>query len=261
LLFRESELRDVIGILLELGYVGSDPQVDLLTSYQCSFSRRDSFGVQHSLDIHWKINNAHVFAEKFTFDDLFTQAVRITSLAPSALGLSCVHALLLACMHRFGHAHAPFYTDGGVVHAGDHLRWVYDIHLLCSVLNDAEWSEVLMLSSEKKIAKYCIDGLAAASDAFLTRVPSETMSDLRAAALNEGASAHALRSSATAWFLVNLCALPNLRRRITLLKQVVFPPRAYMIEKYKINNRLALPFLYGYRSASGILKRMKHGGS
>jgi hypothetical protein len=48
-----------------------------------------------------------------------------------------------------------------------------------------------------------------------------------------------------------------LRQRIALVKQVALPPSAYMMEKYQINNRLALPFLYGYRSVKGVFKWFK----
>jgi hypothetical protein len=209
------------------------------------------------LDIHWRINNAQIFAKTFTFDELYADAINIPSLAPCALGLGYTHALLLACMHRFAHAHAPFYVDGGTVYAGDHLRWVYDIHLLCSALNTARWSEFTTLATTKGIAEFCVDGLNAARKAFNSQIPAETMDALQAAARNETASAQRFRASGMAWFVANLRALPNFRQRITLIKQVAFPPPAYMMEKYQTNNRLILPFLYVWRLINGVLKVIK----
>jgi hypothetical protein len=256
LLIRESDLQPVARILMELGYDGHDAQTDKLTSYQCVYRRKDSFGVDHSLDVHWKINDAQLFAKSFTFDELSADAIEIPALASCARGLGYTHALLLACMHRFMHAHAPFYVDGNPVYAGDHLRWVYDIHLLCS-LNITRWSEFTTLARTKRIAEFCVDGLNAAKEAFITQIPTEAMGALQTAAHDEAESAKRLRASEAAWFFANLRALPDLRQRLALIKQVALPPPAYMMDKYQTNNRLVLPLLYGYRMVNGVYKRIK----
>jgi len=257
LLIRDSDLRSVARTLMELGYSGPDAQTGNLTSYQCLYRRKDSFGVDHYLDVHWKINDAQLFAKTFTFDELSAEAIKIPALASCARGLGYTHAFLLACMHRFGHAHAPFYVDGKPVYAGDHLRWVYDIHLLCSALNTGEWSEFAALARKKGIAQFCIDGLNAAREAFNAQIPDDTIDSLLTAADNEGASVQKLRTSPAVWFLTNLRALPNLGQRIALTKQVILPPSAYMMEKYQTRNWLALSFLYVCRSVLGIFEWLK----
>ena len=257
LLIRESDLQPVARILKELGYDGPDAQTGTLTSYECLFRRKDSFGVDHYLDVHWKINNAQIFARTFTFDELIADAIQIPSLASCALGLAYSHALLLACMHRFGHAHAPFYVDGNPVYAGDNLRWVYDIHLLSSALSAAQWSEFTTLARTKSIAEFCVDGLNAAKEAFNARLPTGAMGALQTAARDEAVNAQRLRVSGAAWFFANLRALPDWRQRIALIKQVALPSPGYIRDKYQINNRLLLPFLYGHRAVKGVSKRIK----
>src|SRR5262249_43549979 len=150
------------------------------------------------------------------------------------------HALLLACMHRFGHAHAPFYGDGNRIYAGDNLRWVYDIHLLSSALNSAQWAEVTILAKTKSIAEFCVDGLNAAKEAFNTQIPVEAMGALQTAAREEPTSAQRLRDSAAAWYFANLCALPDLPRRIAFVNELAFPSAAYMTDKYQTSNRFVL---------------------
>jgi hypothetical protein len=100
-----------------------------------------------------------------------------------------------------------------------------------------------------------LDGLNTAREAFKTQIPAEAMDALRTAARHEATSAKRLRGGVS-WFFANLRALPDLRQRIALIKQVAFPPAAYMMEKYQTKNRLALPFLYGYRSVNGVFKRI-----
>jgi len=257
LLVREMDLKTVARILRHIGYSGPDIQTDKLTSYQCTYIRQAPFGVSHTLDVHWRANNAQLFAKTFTFDELLTNAAKIPSLAPCALGLSHEYALLLACIHRFGHAHAPFYVDGRVVYAGDELRWVYDIHLLCLAFNATLWVEFTTLARAKRVAAFCLDSLNTAREAFHTDIPTDAISTLQTAARTEAVNVGKLKDSAVAWFLANLQALPTLRRRLTLIKQVAFPPSAYMMEKYKTNNWLALPFLYGYRTVNGVSRTMR----
>jgi Uncharacterised nucleotidyltransferase len=243
ILIRESDVQRAVAVLRELGYDGPDPQANKLASYECLFRRTTAIGTSHNVDVHWKINNAQLFAKTFTFDELLVDAIKIPSLAPCALGL--------------GYTHAPFYVNGGTVYAGDHLRWVYDVHLLCSALTPGQWSEFATLATAKNIAEFCVDCLNRSKEAFHTQIPLEIMDALLRAAENEPASAQKLKTSTGAWFLANLNALPNMGQRIKLIKHTVFPPSAYMMAKYECNMRLALPLLYGYRSVKGILKAFK----
>jgi hypothetical protein len=254
LLVRESELKLASQILIELGYDGSLPQLDMLTSYECLFKRTDALGANHYLDIHWKINNAQIFANTMSFDELEAEAIEIPSLASCAVGLGHVHALLLACMHRFTHYHAPFYSQETAIYAGDHLRWVYDIHLLCTAMNAIQWSAFTAQANTKQIVEFCFDGLSAAKEAFGTQIPAEAFGMLQTAASNETRKAQSLKASGAAWFFSNLRALPSFRKRIKLIKQIALPPPEYMMAKYKANSRLSLAFLYGYRLANGALR-------
>jgi hypothetical protein len=256
LLIREKDVQKVLTILKRLGYDGPQADVNSLTSYECLYRRVDAFGVGHFLDVHWKLNNAQLFANTFTFDELSAEAIDIPALAPCARGLGFSHALLLACMHRFGHAHAPFYVDGEESFAGDNLRWVYDIHLLSSIMNTAQWSDFVRSANAKDIAHFCLDGLEAAQDAFNTHVPTDSVCALAASA-SKIASSRRLRVSGTAWFIANVQAIPSLYKKIEFIKQTGFPSAALIMEKYGTSNRFMLPLLYAHRTIKGILKRIK----
>jgi hypothetical protein len=137
LLVQQDDLDKVEKVLTECGYDAAGAQ-DNNASYQRFYSRKDSFGIYHCLDLHWKVNNAPLFADTLTFDELHAEAIPITALGPHALGLGHVHALLLACMHRFAHAHAPFYAGRNKLYAGDHLLWLYAQCKHCKQLHMAE---------------------------------------------------------------------------------------------------------------------------
>jgi len=257
LLVREHDFERFAHVLLEMGYEGPVHPPHLMTSYQCSFRRVDPLGIPHVLDVHWKINNAQVFANIFSFDELSIATIRIPKLVPIACGLGNVHALLLACMHRFGHTHAPFYSNGSPVYAGDHLRWVYDIHLLSLALKAGEWPNFCSLAVKKGIAEYCLDGLCAAAHSFNTRIPDEVLRRLQSTPRNTSLHLENLKSSSLHWFAANLRAFPSWRRRFTFIKETTFPSRAYMKRRYNIKSPIALYFLYGYRAVGGVIKRLK----
>jgi hypothetical protein len=256
LMIRESDAKMISRILCELGYAGEGIQTDRLASYQCQY-KLGKAGTSHTLDVHWKINNAPRFAEAFTFDELEESAIVLSSLAPFARGLGYTHALAVACMHRFGHAHAPFYVDGDAVYAGDYLSWVYDIHLLSAQLEATQWAEFTDMAQSKCIAAFCLDGLNAAMEAFKTPIPAGVLSTLQTAAATESIDAKRLRKSAVAWFIENFRSWPQTRQRIAWVREMAFPTPSYMMRRYRTGNWLALPFIYIHRAASGILKRVK----
>jgi hypothetical protein len=255
-LVRENEAERFVNILKKLGYEGSDITLNNLTSYQCLYQRTDHHGVSHLLDVHWKISNAQLFANILTFEELATNCIEIPALA-RARAVDNTRALLLACLHRFGHAHAPFYANKKTIYAGDHLRWVYDIHLICASLNTFQWEEFVRLATTKRVAVFCVDGLNATREAFGTYVPPTVEAELQAASRKAKMKAIKLRRSAATWFLANLFALPSLRQRFAFIIQTALPSPAYMLGKYQLESRLALPFFYGYRSAKGILKLLR----
>jgi hypothetical protein len=255
-LIRDGDLERVEELLRECGYSTTSVQANK-ASYERLYRRKDSFGICHSLDLHWKINNAPLFADTLTFDELHAEAIPVAALGPHALGLGHVHALLLACMHRFAHAHAPFYVGKKRVYAGDHLRWVYDIHLLCSALRSEQWSKFLSMAGAKNIAVFCADALNAATQAFNTKLPAGAIQTLQTAALDETACLQRLKASEAAWLLANLRAFHTFQQRLAFVKGACFPPLAYMREKYQSASWLALPFLYGYRFVMGALRATK----
>ncbi len=50
---------------------------------------------------------------------------------------------------------------------------------------------------------------------------------------------------------MTLRILPGWRQRLRLLKEYVFPPAAYMLNRYQTKHRWLLPLLYGHRTIQG----------
>jgi len=216
-----------------------------LVSYQESFHRRDA-QIDHIFDLHWQVNNGQVFAQALPFDEALAHAVPVPALGPKAKTLSSPYALLLACMHRAAHLG----VDGP---QSERLVWLYDIALLARAMTDAEWDRFVQLCVAKRMRAVSSDALAATTDLIGIAVPER----VRAALVSPGpreASAIYLDGASRAILFTNLSALPSWRARAALMREVAFPPSAYMLEKYATQRRWLLPWLYARRIGTGVAK-------
>jgi hypothetical protein len=255
-LIRKSDLARALEVFTELGYTQPNAAGGDLVSAELGFSKYDEFGVTHHFDLHWRISNFHVLGEMFQFAELLAASAPVVALGAQARGLGAVHALLLACMHRLSHRQAPYYVDGVAHFDSDRLIWLYDIHLLCRELADAQWARVSELARCKGLEEICLDGLLAAADCLATPIPAAALASLRAAHSRHSIAVARFSAPRWRWELSQLAALSDWRQRIRLVRQHLFPAPDYVLEKYHTGRRALLPLLYLHRSIAGLWKRL-----
>jgi hypothetical protein len=236
-------------VLQTLGYQRPDAIPGDLLCSELGCYKTIQGGLTHVLDVHWRLSGATLFAERLTFAELAAAAVPILALGPQARGLSVVHALLLACLHRVAHS-----REG----AADRLIWLYDIHRLTQRLTDEEWQQLATLAAERALCGPCCDGLSSARRWFGTTLPDEILSRLRAGADRERFDPGQIRQP---WRLewLTFRALPSIAMRLRWLGQYLFPNADFMRDQYGFRNLLWLPWFYGVRIARGIAKRFRQG--
>ena len=190
-------------------------------AYELVCRRSLSSTIQLDLDLHWGLNNAPVFARALDFGEVFAASIPITALGPNARGLSPVHALLHAGMHRA----INLYTG-----IGDSLKWLYDVHLLAQRLDASEWTVLAHLCRERGLGGVCMASLEAASTWFGIGAPEVAMAALRAtrgSADVDGERLHDWRYM----HRMNLGALPPARRALWIWAKL-FPNVSLMREMY-----------------------------
>jgi hypothetical protein len=167
--------------------------------------------------------------------------------------LGQAHALLLACLHRRTHVHNPYYADGVAYFSADRLIWGYDIHLIANLLSLPLWREVVRMATDKGLGAVCLGGIQWARRLFRTSYP-----EFVAAALTElsGDERPALYLSSgklrQQWMdFISLEALPT---KVKFLRELAFPPAAYMRSKYPRSKPNWLPWLYTRRGMAGLAK-------
>jgi hypothetical protein len=234
-------------VLRHLGFDDVAQSGGDLLMYQQAFARRTGGSVAHAIDLHWRIANPQRFGPAFDFDELWGASSLRASLAPAARGLSTLHALALACVHRIAH----HYDE-------ERLIWTYDIHALAARMTPADWEALAAYARARTVAAACVRGLDLASDVLGTSVPETTRRSLEEAARHEPASARYLRGGhrhiQRIWSDFSL--LPSWAARARLARQHLFPPPRYMHDVYAPGSRAPLAVLYARRAWSGARRWM-----
>jgi len=225
-----------------------------LMSYQACLTREVVGGGEHTVDLHWKINNSELLSRLFSYDELRRAAVPLPGLSPHALGAGPVHALLIACMHRAGHKQAPYYVDGVAHYSGDRLIWLYDIHLLALALSPVQWTEFLGLAGQKGLRAVCMEGISQTQRCFSTPVPQDVMVGLAQPGPLEPAAEY-LNALHLRRRWLDLCAHDGLGTKLRFVRELVFPPAAYMRDRFPDASLKWLPWLYVLRTLGGLRRR------
>jgi Uncharacterised nucleotidyltransferase len=243
-LVRRSDVETVRQVLSDRGYAETPMTDGELVLCQFQMVKTDRLGIEHVVDVHWKISTQSLFADVITFDEISDAWVPQRALAPAARGAGGAHALLLACLHPVMHHRNV-----------DRLIWFYDVHLLVSRLPRAEVERFASLAMKKGIAGICARQLAIASEYFHTQLPDVLATCF---APTREPSAVYLRAGRRwhheLWW--NVRSLGRWRDRVRLLREVLLPSPQYMLHSYHLgaSGVLLLPVLYVHRSVHGVIK-------
>ncbi|GMT41176.1 MAG: hypothetical protein IEMM0001_1911 [bacterium] len=245
LLFENMDDAEKAFNLLEThGYQRPNAVSGEFVSHEFCCYKKDKAGVGSTLDMHWKLSNAHRFARAFNFTELAASSTQITELGEKAQSLGPIHALLLACMHRIAHK-----IEG----MENRLVWLYDIHLLTEKFSDQQWRQFIILATAKGMCGICLDGIQQSAKILNTDIPEEVKIQLEEGASHEKYSTEMGESQLT-MEMSNLRALPGWKERAGLIKERVFPDANYMMVKYDTQKKYLLPYLYLKRAIGGIFK-------
>ncbi|MDX1570078.1 MAG: nucleotidyltransferase family protein [Xanthomonadales bacterium] len=220
---------------------------------QLAYSLHTAKGIAHSLDVHWNLTDSPLLREAFSRDEAVHAALPVPALGEEILTLGHAHALLFACVHRIKHRHSPYYVGSKAQFEPDRLIWLYDLRLLAEALDEPGWRVVLDSAERGRVRAVVADGLAAARQLVGAEIPDWVMSTLTAPGVGEPSS-RLLRSGHVGAFFADLASFKP-ADRVRYLRDVLFPPRAYMREKYA-NSRAPLAWLYLRRIISGVGKRI-----
>jgi hypothetical protein len=227
--------------LERLGYTSVPLTSGELVTHQAAYAREDG-GRRHVVDLHWEVSDPQVFARALDIEELLAASVAVPALGDSARAPSPVHSLAVACVHRVAH------------HAGrDRLIWLYDIHIVAERLSEAERDSFVAFATEKRLRAVCRAGLSTAERCFDGEGTRRLLAAMGTADhAREPSAAFAERPMRKVDVLrSDLGELRGWGQKVALLREHLFPPAAYMRQKYSITNPALLPFLYAWRIVRG----------
>jgi len=198
--------------------------------------------VRSELDLHCRLVNQEAYADRLGFDELWAASLALPGLPATVRGLSPVHALLHACMHR---AHDLS------LHRPDRLKWLYDIHLLIKGFDQGLWAMFGKAAREKELCGVCLRSFDDSADWFSTRIPEDVLSDMRKAASTESLDYRQIGD----WRYMqwqNFKALPDMRARLRWLSERLLPSRSHMQELH--GESASLPTLMLRRLLRGVAR-------
>jgi len=205
------------GVLAAAGFERSQPSGELV-AYELMCTRQVGTAITVEVDIHWRLANSPLFADRFTWDELWAASIPLPALGANARGLGPVPACLHACVHR---------ALNRSIGVPDKLKWLYDVELLAALFTPGDWQRLQIMAVEKGLAGVLWSGLQAASQSFGQRLPPEV-----AAALQEAGRRERLDATRLADWRYMQCqtflALPDAGLRLRWLWQRLFPSRDYM---------------------------------
>jgi hypothetical protein len=242
ILIDRADLDRVAVVLAGVGYRRENYLIGDRVSHQALFTRTGPHGVVHNLDVHWRVSNRPVFEDVLTWDEVLAGSVPVPALGVHARATGTAHALMLACIHPVAH-HGQF--------AEDTLRWIYDVHLLASAMNDYEFQQWVDLVTTRAMRAVCGRGLHLAHERFRTDVPPWVT-----------AACASAPDEPSAWYLSDepwkgdvrlsdLRTTTGIRAKTGLILEVVLPKPAYMQQAYGVSNRVLLVPFYVYRVVRG----------
>ena len=206
------------------GYEQPVPSGELV-SYEFLCERRVAGGVRIEVDLHHRLLNSPLFAERFSFNELLAESMALPGLGPHARGLCPTHAFMHACLHR---AH---YVSVGVE---DRLKWLYDVPVLLGKFSHADWQRLQVLCIERGLAGVCLDTVDAATAVFGAMVPvfpEGLLFALKQARALETLDTRRLGDWRYMQYQTFL-ALPTVGLRLRWLWQRLWPSRDYMVHLY-----------------------------
>lgn len=236
-----TDLPRMLDVIAGAGYQVAGP-VFLGHQFSCFSSAPAS--AAGGFDVHWRINNSPGFACMLGYAECLDASVSVPVAGFPVLTLHPVHAFLLACVHRVAAKNSD----------PNRLLWIHDLHLLLKRMSAAELDLMAELAIRKNVSAECLAGIEQAWRFFGTRVPGEILDGLERNRRGNGRSGGGEDLTYRRLIQRDLGQLPGLMPRVALLRELLFPPASFVMERYGLQNRSRLPILYLRRFAEGVVK-------
>ncbi len=194
------------------------------------------------VDLHWRLINSVLYADIFSFEELWESSFPLDGISGSLKALAPVHALANACLNRA----LNIQND-----EPDRLKLLYDIHLMLARMDPPAWTEFIAMARVKDICGVCLRSIEDAIVVLSAPAPAHAIGELRGYASAESLDHHRLQD----WrYMQWQCfkALPTWRARVRWVWERLLPPRDQLSELH--GRDAGLPSLLWRRFRRGFVR-------
>jgi len=221
-------------VLRSLGYKRTDR-----LNFETTYAREDR-GVEHVLDLHWKLSNSQFFSGKFDFEETYERSIPIGALSQRARTLDTVDALIYACIHMAGHR------------VWDRLIWLTDIYLLHGRLSGAQFQEFVTRAINKRCGSVCLEALRMTQKVYgfeLNHPAIKYLIDQESSGFRKNDPSDYLLEPKRDYIYEfwRLMLESSWGDRFRLLRRALFPPLSELNGRYDTKSKIKIPFIYLYR--------------
>ena len=249
LLVRRDRALDALDILRECGYRPDRDEImpAALLAYENELFLRKRDRLEWHLELHWSLFDSPYYQARLPESDLWATAVPLMVEGAATRVLSPEWMLLHLCGHLVLH------------HRNRGLLWQFDIvELLHHEREHIDWHVALERAATMKLMLPLKLVLPELAEVWGAPIPAPVLAQL-AAARPGRVEARVFRAQTTGRRSVgprlidDLVALPSWAARARFLWANLFPPAAYMDERYRIGHPALRVLYYPYRWGIGIL--------
>lgn len=257
LLIRPADVSAAATALAAAGFARTNRPAGRWLRQQAEFLRPQRPDGAHAIDLHWQMSDSPLLSALWSWDELEQDSVALPALHPTARGLGWPHAALNACLHAAYHEHSVYQVGDQVLPGVSRLIWLIDLVRLAGHAGDDDWRAFDVLARRSGVAGLCAQHWRTAQTYCGAVVPSGALAPSDAP--DRTAVADYLASVPWRRHLRDLGALPDLRSRAGLVREVLLPPHEYLRSLYPRTPAPLLPLRYVTRAVSGGWRRLVRG--
>ncbi len=206
-------------------------------------------GFPTTLELHWALLQPRHYKRRAHLDALWSSARSLPIRAGGALELGPEASLIYLSAHWM------------LQHSGKGLLWLYDIALTTAVYAGAiDWERLLAWAQDWRLVLSARAALRGAARQLGAPIPADVLARLermRPSLPERYVYARFVDGMLppAGVMLAQALEMHGGRRRLGYILREVFPPRAYMIERYHIRRAWLAPLYYPYRLLVGLFSR------
>jgi hypothetical protein len=214
-------------------------------------------GYVHAFDLHWRVNSSPVLAQALERGGVGTRTMPLARLHAQASALAATDSLLLIAINRASHETFGYFVGNVRQFDQDRLIWALDVDLICGMLDETGWRQVLEIARATGTAPVIRSALDFAAARMGTAVPAHVSEALGA----QAGDARVMRCLGDLPGLerlrLNLAASPTLGAKLRMARYTLFPRSQSMRERFPDTAHWPLPALYARRLWSGLNPRQR----